>query len=95
MKEETYLSSSEELDRRIQKEKESILRRIPVGAEATTVLVGTVEFLQEPAIAFVRLAEGIFLPAVTEVRYRLFENIPRFRHCRKWTPGPEGKWTTR
>lgn len=74
MKEETYMSSNEELDRKIQKEKESILKRIPAGAEATTVLVGTVEFLQEPAIAFVRLAEGIFLPAVTEVR-EYFLNI--------------------
>lgn len=67
MKEETYLSSSEELDRKFQKEKERLLKRIPPGAEATTVLVGTVDFLESPAIAFVRLAEGIFLPAVTEV----------------------------
>lgn len=67
MKEETYTSSSEDLSRKMQKEKESILKRIPPGAEATTVLVGTVDFLQEPAIAFIRLAEGIFLPAVTEV----------------------------
>jgi solute carrier family 4 anion exchanger 2 len=72
LKEETYTSSSEDLDKRIQKEKESIMRRIPAGAEATTVLVGTVDFLQEPAIAFVRLAEGIFLPAVTEVSVESF-----------------------
>lgn len=69
MKEEMYMSSNEELDRKFQKEKERILKRIPPGAEATTVLVGTVDFLQEPAIAFVRLAEGIILPAVTEVIY--------------------------
>ncbi|KAK7576242.1 hypothetical protein V9T40_012528 [Parthenolecanium corni] len=67
MKEETYLSSTEELDRKFQKEKERLLKRIPPGAEATTVLVGTVDFLESPAIAFVRLAEGILLPAVTEV----------------------------
>ncbi|XP_065211580.1 band 3 anion exchange protein isoform X2 [Planococcus citri] len=68
MKEETcYSSSVEDLARKAQKDKESILKRIPAGAEATTVLVGTVDFLQEAAIAFVRLAEGIYLPAVTEV----------------------------
>lgn len=82
MKEETYMSSNEELDRKIQKEKESILKRIPAGAEATTVLVGTVEFLQEPAIAFLRLAEGIFLPAVTEVR-QYFLNIQVKLKCLK------------
>jgi len=47
--------------------KESILRRIPLGAEATTVLVGAVDFLEQPTIAFVRLAEGIFMPSITEV----------------------------
>jgi len=47
--------------------KESILRRIPTGAEATTVLVGAVDFLEQPTIAFVRLAEGIFMPSITEV----------------------------
>ncbi len=72
MKEETYMSSNEDLDRKFQKEKERILKRIPVGAEATAVLVGTVNFVQEPAIAFVRLAEGICLPAVTEVNFWKF-----------------------
>jgi len=47
--------------------KESILKRIPSGAEATTVLVGAVDFLEQPTIAFVRLAEGIFMPSITEV----------------------------
>ena len=31
-----------------------IMNRIPEGAEATIVLVGKVEFLQQPAMAFVR-----------------------------------------
>lgn len=76
MKEETcYTSSSEDLSRKTQKEKESILKRIPAGAEATTVLVGTVDFLQEAAIAFVRLAEGIYLPAVTEVCIHLVRTL--------------------
>ncbi|BES98106.1 Band 3 cytoplasmic domain [Nesidiocoris tenuis] len=65
IKEETYLSSTEDLARRVHKE--SILKRIPVGAEATTVLVGSVEFLEQPTIAFIRLAEGILIPSITEV----------------------------
>lgn len=65
MKEETYLSSSEDLARK--STKESILKRIPIGAEATTVLVGAVDFLEQPTIAFVRLAEGILIPSITEV----------------------------
>ncbi|XP_039286283.1 anion exchange protein 2 isoform X2 [Nilaparvata lugens] len=65
MKEEVYTSSTEDLSRRAAKE--SILKRIPIGAEATTVLVGAVEFLEQPTIAFVRLAEGIFIPTITEV----------------------------
>ncbi|XP_024084063.1 band 3 anion transport protein isoform X3 [Cimex lectularius] len=65
MKEETYMSSSEDLTRKAAKE--SILKRIPIGAEATTVLVGAVDFLAQPTIAFVRLAEGILIPTVTEI----------------------------
>ncbi|XP_037977705.2 anion exchange protein 2 isoform X2 [Plutella xylostella] len=46
---------------------EGLMRRIPAGAEATTVLVGAVGFLQQPTIAFVRLAAGLHLPGITEV----------------------------
>uniref|UniRef100_A0A4Y0AW75 Anion exchange protein n=2 Tax=Anopheles funestus TaxID=62324 RepID=A0A4Y0AW75_ANOFN len=63
--EETYTSSQEDIKMRTQKE--SILKRIPEGAEATTVLVGAVDFLKQPTIAFVRLAEGIPMPSITEV----------------------------
>ncbi|XP_053666635.1 anion exchange protein 2 isoform X1 [Anopheles marshallii] len=63
--EETYTSSQEDIKMRTQKE--SILKRIPEGAEATTVLVGAVDFLEQPTIAFVRLAEGIPMPSITEV----------------------------
>ncbi|GAB6019826.1 hypothetical protein CHUAL_001367 [Chamberlinius hualienensis] len=45
----------------------SIMKKIPEGAEATTVLVGGVDFLEQPTIAFVRLAEGIVLPTLLEV----------------------------
>ena len=38
--------------------KSTILHRIPTGAEATTVLVGAVEFLDKPVMAFVRLSKG-------------------------------------
>nr|ACH67478.1 SLC4-like anion exchanger [Aedes aegypti] len=65
MHEETYTSSQEDIKMRTQKE--SILKRIPEGAEATTVLVGSVDFLEQPTIAFVRLAEGIPMPSITEV----------------------------
>ncbi|XP_038216460.1 anion exchange protein 2 isoform X2 [Zerene cesonia] len=46
---------------------DSIMKRIPDGAEATTVLVGAVGFLDQPTIAFVRLAQGIQMPSITEV----------------------------
>lgn len=46
---------------------QDILKRIPPGAESTTVLVGCVDFLSKPAMAFVRLAEGQVLSNLTEV----------------------------
>lgn len=49
---------------------DTILKRIPVGAQGSSVLVGCVDCLEQPAIAFIRLAEGIFLPSLIEV------NIP-------------------
>lgn len=41
--------------------------RIPEGAEATTVLVGTLDELEHSVLAFVRLAKGCNLGPVTEV----------------------------
>jgi len=70
--EQTYTSSSEDIRKAA---KESILKKIPVGAEATTVLVGAVEFLEQPTIAFARLAEGILMPNITEVIYVNFNRI--------------------
>ncbi|XP_076171148.1 anion exchange protein Ae2 isoform X1 [Ptiloglossa arizonensis] len=65
MKEElTYTSSNEDLKKG---HNDYILKRIPAGAEATVVLVGAVDFLDQPTIAFVRLAEGVFIPSITEV----------------------------
>ena len=50
-----------------QKNIQDIMHRIPSGAEATTVLVGCVDYLTKPAVAFVRLAEGKILDNLTEV----------------------------
>jgi hypothetical protein len=44
-----------------------IMRRIPAGSEVSTVLVGQVDFMSKPALAFVRLSEGQFLDNLTEV----------------------------
>ncbi|KAL7734703.1 hypothetical protein ACLKA6_010995 [Drosophila palustris] len=64
MKDDMYSSSQEDLKKL---QNDTILRRIPAGAEATTVLVGAVEFLEQPTIAFVRLSEGVMMPSLTEV----------------------------
>ncbi|KAH8369782.1 hypothetical protein KR093_000958 [Drosophila rubida] len=64
MKDDMYSSSQEDLKKL---QNDTILRRIPAGAEATTVLVGAVEFLEQPTIAFVRLSEGVLMPTLTEV----------------------------
>ncbi|XP_038047086.1 band 3 anion transport protein-like isoform X2 [Patiria miniata] len=46
---------------------EGIMRKIPADAEATTVLIGEVDFLKKPAVVFVRLAEGTVLENFSEV----------------------------
>lgn len=46
---------------------DAIIKRIPAGAQGSTVLVGEVDFLDQPAIAFIRLAEGIVVPSLIEV----------------------------
>lgn len=43
------------------------MRKIPPGAEASSILVGQVDFLEKPVSAFVRLAEAVFLSDLTEV----------------------------
>lgn len=43
------------------------MKKIPEGAEATAVLVGAVDFLKHPTIAFVRLAEGVMMDNLVEV----------------------------
>uniref|UniRef100_A0A7N6FFV5 Anion exchange protein n=1 Tax=Anabas testudineus TaxID=64144 RepID=A0A7N6FFV5_ANATE len=44
-----------------------LLAKIPKDAEAVIVLVGCVDFLEQPAMAFVRLSEAVLLESVLEV----------------------------
>ncbi|XP_026793853.2 anion exchange protein 2 isoform X2 [Pangasianodon hypophthalmus] len=44
-----------------------LLEKIPEDAEATVVLVGSVDFLDQPTMAFVRLEEAVLLDSVLEV----------------------------
>ncbi|XP_044763391.1 anion exchange protein 3 isoform X2 [Coccinella septempunctata] len=62
--EDTYSASSEDVRKA---QNESILKKIPPGAQASSVLVGEVDFLEQPAISFIRLAEGIVIPSLVEV----------------------------
>ncbi|XP_041921340.1 anion exchange protein 3 isoform X2 [Alosa sapidissima] len=44
-----------------------LMAKIPKDAEATVVLVGCMEFLEQPTMAFVRLSESVLLESVLEV----------------------------
>ncbi|TKS82737.1 Sodium bicarbonate cotransporter 3 [Collichthys lucidus] len=44
----------------------NFMKKIPPGAEASNVLVGEVDFLKRPIIAFVRLAPAMLLTGLTE-----------------------------
>ena len=43
------------------------MKKIPPGAEACNVLVGELDFLKKPVIAFVRLENALLLNNMTEV----------------------------
>lgn len=43
------------------------MKKIPRDAEASNVLVGEVDFLNKPFVAFVRLAQATTLGGLTEV----------------------------
>ncbi|CAL4128386.1 unnamed protein product [Meganyctiphanes norvegica] len=49
------------------KSSKELMKKIPEGAEATAVLVGAVDFLKHPTIAFVRLAQGVVMDGLIEV----------------------------
>lgn len=46
---------------------EHFLKKIPLGAEASNILVGEVDFLNHPVIAFLRLKKAVLLGDLTEV----------------------------
>ncbi|XP_076012952.1 electroneutral sodium bicarbonate exchanger 1 [Genypterus blacodes] len=43
------------------------MKKIPEGAEASNVLVGELDFLERPIVAFVRLSPAVLLSGLTEV----------------------------
>ncbi|KAM9371414.1 electroneutral sodium bicarbonate exchanger 1-like [Phaethornis superciliosus] len=43
------------------------MRKIPTGAEACNVLIGKLDFLHQPIVAFVRLSPAVLLLGMTEV----------------------------
>lgn len=43
------------------------MKKLPRDAEASNVLVGEVDFLDTPFVAFVRLQQAVMLGALTEV----------------------------
>ncbi len=47
-------SQTSQYDGKISKDAQEMMKKIPKGAEATTVLVGSAEFLEKPIMAFVR-----------------------------------------
>uniref|UniRef100_A0A8B9FC22 Solute carrier family 4 member 8 n=1 Tax=Amazona collaria TaxID=241587 RepID=A0A8B9FC22_9PSIT len=54
------------------------LKKIPTGAEASNVLVGELDFLPQPIVAFVRLTPAVLLSGMTEVP------IPTRAACTGW-----------
>lgn len=43
------------------------MKKIPAGAEACNVLVGELEFLSKPVVAFIRLSPAVLLNGLAEV----------------------------
>ncbi|XP_061886013.1 sodium bicarbonate cotransporter 3-like isoform X2 [Entelurus aequoreus] len=76
-----YLDSDKAVERRpskvgVSRESSSVdfskvdmnfMKKIPPGAEASNVLVGEVDFLEKPIIAFVRLSPAVLITGLTEV----------------------------
>uniref|UniRef100_A0A8D3DNQ1 Anion exchange protein n=1 Tax=Scophthalmus maximus TaxID=52904 RepID=A0A8D3DNQ1_SCOMX len=59
--------STEDLRMKQQSLKNKFMKKIPRDAEASNVLVGEVDFLNKPFVAFVRLAQATTLGGLTEV----------------------------
>lgn len=65
------------------------MKKLPRDAEASNVLVGEVDFLDTPFVAFVRLQQAVMLGALTEVP------VPTrcLKFCPIQTPGcPFATW---
>lgn len=45
----------------------SFLRKVPRNSEAANILIGTVDFIETPVYAFVRLARGVIIPDLLEI----------------------------
>ena len=43
------------------------MKKIPIGAEAASILIGQVEFLDEPIMAFCRLESAVIIESLSEV----------------------------
>lgn len=43
------------------------MKKLPRDAEASNVLIGEVDFLDSPFVAFVRLQQAVMLGSLTEV----------------------------
>lgn len=43
------------------------MKKIPPGAEAANILVGELDFLDKPVVAFVRLSPAVMLNGIAEV----------------------------
>uniref|UniRef100_A0A8C5GA25 Solute carrier family 4 member 7 n=1 Tax=Gouania willdenowi TaxID=441366 RepID=A0A8C5GA25_GOUWI len=59
--------------------------KIPPGAEASNVLVGEVDFLEKPIIAFVRLSPAVLITGLTEVP------VPTSKYSPNCFPQPTSK----
>ncbi|XP_061615226.1 sodium bicarbonate cotransporter 3-like isoform X12 [Phyllopteryx taeniolatus] len=62
-----YLDTEKAVERRPSKVDMNFMKKIPPGAEASNVLVGEVDFLEKPIIAFVRLSPAVLITGLTEV----------------------------
>ncbi|NWW86368.1 S4A8 protein, partial [Rhynochetos jubatus] len=51
----------------LSKEELHFMKKIPTGAEASNVLVGELDFLHQPIVAFVRLTPSVLFSGMTEV----------------------------
>ncbi|XP_077937496.1 sodium bicarbonate cotransporter 3 isoform X7 [Gasterosteus aculeatus] len=61
------LAGNKAVERRPSKVDMNFMKKIPPGAEASNVLVGEVDFLEKPIIAFVRLSPAVLITGLTEV----------------------------